>query len=80
LHSNFDQKGNPVVKQFGIKYKHWNTVFDSVYAATLGKPLTTLNEPENGHALKEVEAAALAVAEKPEQVVRLLNYVINGTL
>jgi hypothetical protein len=30
--------------------------------------------------LKEVDAAALAVAETPEQVVDILRYVINGEL
>ena len=32
------------------------------------------------HPLKEVDAAALAVAETPEQIVAVLNYVINGEL
>jgi len=32
------------------------------------------------HALKEVDAAALAVAETPDQVVRILAYVLNGEL
>jgi len=32
------------------------------------------------HALKEIDAAAQAVAETPEQVVEILDYVINGVL
>ncbi|MEM7614188.1 MAG: YtoQ family protein, partial [Pseudomonadota bacterium] len=32
------------------------------------------------HALKEVDAAALAVAETPEQVVQILAYVLTGGL
>ena len=32
------------------------------------------------HPLKEVDAAALAVAETPEQIVAILKYVIKGDL
>jgi hypothetical protein len=39
-----------------------------------------LHGPENAHALKEVDAAALAVAETPDQVVAMLRYVIDGAL
>jgi YtoQ family protein len=74
------EKADLVVVRFGEKYKQWNAAFDAGYAAALGKSIITLHDSGNGHALKEVDAAALAVAEKPEQVVRLLNYVINGTL
>ncbi len=35
---------------------------------------------EDDDALEEVDAAALAVAETPEQVVRLLAYVVKGEL
>ena len=35
---------------------------------------------EHQHALKEVDAAALAVVESPNQDVEILNYVLNGTL
>ena len=34
----------------------------------------------NQHALKEVDAAAVAVTETPEQVVHILRYVLEGTL
>jgi len=74
------EKADLVVVRFGEKYKQWNAAFDAGYAAALGKSLITLHDPENGHALKEVDAAALAVAENPEQVVQLLSYVINGKL
>ena len=43
-------------------------------------PLVTLHDPEHTHALKEVDGAALAVAETPEQIVRILEYVIEGRL
>jgi len=69
-----------VVVRFGDKYRQWNAAFDAGYAAALGKPLIVLHPPEHGHALKEVDAAAEAVAETPEQVVAILDYVINGTL
>jgi len=69
-----------VVVRFGEKYKQWNAAFDAGQAAALGKSLIILRPPEHGHALKEVEAASDAVAETPEQVVRVLDYVINGRL
>ena len=69
-----------VVVRFGDKYRQWNAAFDAGYAAALGKPIIVLHPPEHGHALKEVDAAALAVAEKPEQVVAILAYVIEGRL
>lgn len=69
-----------VVVRFGEKFKQWNAAFDAGYAAALGKPLITVHGAEHGHALKEVDAAALAVAETPEQVAHLLQYAITGRL
>ena len=69
-----------VVVRFGEKYKQWNAAFDAGYAAALGKSLIVLHPPEHQHALKEVDAAALAVAEEPRQVVEILRYVLDGTL
>ena len=69
-----------VVVRFGDKYKQWNAAFDAGYAAALGKALVVLHGADHQHALKEVDAAALAVAEEPEQVVQILAYVLNGTL
>jgi hypothetical protein len=43
-------------------------------------PLVTLHDPDINHPLKEVDAASLATAETPEQVVRILKYVIDGEL
>ena len=74
------EKADVVVVRFGEKYRQWNAAFDAGYAAALGKALITLHEPGQAHALKEVDAAAMAVAEEPEQVVRILNYAVNGTL
>lgn len=69
-----------VVVRFGEKYKQWNAAFDAGYAAALGKALIILHAKEVSHALKEVDAAALAVAETPEQVINILKYVQNGEL
>ena len=69
-----------VVVRFGEKYKQWNAAFDAGYAAALGKSLVVMHGAEHHHALKEVDAAALAVVESPNQVVEILNYVLNGTL
>lgn len=71
---------NIVVVRFGEKYKQWNAAFDAGYAAALGKSIIVMHQPDHQHALKEVDAAALAVVETPEQVVRILQYVIDGTL
>ena len=73
-------RADVVVVRFGEKYRQWNAAFDAGYAAALGKPLIVLHPPEHQHALKEVDAAAEAVAETPEQVVAILDYVINGQL
>ncbi len=69
-----------VVVRFGEKYKQWNAAFDAGYAAALGKPLIILHPPEHDHALKEVDAAAKAVAREPHQVVEALAYAINGAM
>lgn len=69
-----------VVVRFGDQYKQWNAAFDAGYAAALGKSLVILHGPDHAHALKEVDAAALAVAERPEQVVDILRYVLSGEL
>ena len=69
-----------VVVRFGEKYKQWNAAFDAGYAAALGKSLIVLHGPDHQHALKEVDAAALAVCETPAQVVEILTYVLTGQL
>lgn len=69
-----------VVVRFGDKYKQWNAAFDAGMAAALGKSLIVLSPAEHQHALKEVHAAALAVAEEPEQIVAVLHYVITGKI
>ncbi|GAA3861958.1 YtoQ family protein [Celeribacter arenosi] len=69
-----------VVVRFGEKYRQWNAAFDAGYAAALGKALIVMHGEEHSHALKEVDAAALAVCETPQQVVQILTYVLQGTL
>ena len=74
------EKADIVVVRFGDKYKQWNAAFDAGYAAALGKSLIILHGPDHQHALKEVDEAAEAVAESPEQVVAILNYCMTGRL
>lgn len=69
-----------VVVRFGEKYKQWNAAFDAGMAAALGKPLIVLHGPDHQHALKEVDAAALAVCETSAQVAQCLAYVLTGKL
>ena len=71
-------RADVVVVRFGDKYRQWNAAFEAGYAAALGKPLVTLHDAELGHALKEVDRAAMATAETPEQVVEILSYAIAG--
>jgi len=74
------ERSDVVVVRFGDKYRQWNAAFDAGFAHALGKPVITLHDDGLTHPLKEVDAAALAVAETPDQVVKILNYVIEGTL
>ena len=74
------QDADIVVVRFGEKYKQWNAAFDAGFAAALGKSLIIIHGQDHQHALKEVDAAALAVVERPEQVVHILRYVLDGKL
>jgi YtoQ family protein len=74
------RQADVVVVRFGEKYKQWNAAFDAGFAAALGKPIVTLHPPDHDHALKEIDRAAMATAESPEQVVGLLRYVLEGEL
>ena len=69
-----------VVVRFGDQYKQWNAAFDAGYAAALGKSLIILHGPDHAHALKEVDASALAVAQEPDLVVDILRYVLTSKL
>ena len=74
------ERADVVVVRFGDKYRQWNAAFDAGFAAALGKPIITLRDHALTHPMKEVDAAALAVAEHPDQVVEILEYVIDGRL
>jgi len=72
------QKCDLAIVRFGDRYKQWNAAFDAGYCAASGKPYITLHEQDIVHPLKEVDAAAMAWAETPEQVVEILTYVVNA--
>ena len=65
------------VVRFGDKYRQWNAAFDAGMLAALDKPYITLHDESLIHPLKEVDAAAMAWAESPEDVVELLKYVTS---
>ena len=66
------------VVRFGDKYKQWNAAFDAGCCAAMGTPYITLHAEDIIHPLKEVDAAAMAWATTPEQVVEILKYVVSG--
>jgi YtoQ family protein len=74
------EEADLVIVRFGDKYKQWNAAFDAGYAAASGTPLVVMHGDDHQHALKEVDAAALAVIETPAQAVQILAYVINGDM
>ena len=76
----FIEQADIVVVRFGEKYKQWNAAFEAGYAAALGKSIIVMHGTDNQHALKEVDAAALAVVENSNQVVGILEYIEKGTL
>ncbi len=72
------EKCDIAIVRFGDKYKQWNAAFDAGYCAALGKPYITLHSEELIHPLKEVDAAAMAWATTPQQIVEVLRYVISA--
>jgi YtoQ family protein len=75
---NLIKKCDIAIVRFGDKYKQWNAAFDAGCCAALDKPYITLHDESIIHPLKEVDAAALAWAQNPEQVVETLQYVISA--
>ncbi len=65
------------VVRFGDKYKQWNAAFDAGFLAALGTPYITLHDENIIHPLKEVDGAAMAWAQSPDQVVEILKYVTS---
>lgn len=69
-----------VIVKFGEKYKQWNAAFDAGYASALNKSIIVIHNDDHQHALKEVDASASAVAKDQPQVVRILKYILGGSL
>ena len=74
------EKSDIVVVRFGEKYKQWNAAFDAGYASALNKSLIIIHNDEHQHALKEVDAAALAITKNIDEVVDILKYTIKGKI
>jgi YtoQ family protein len=72
------EKCDIAVVRFGDRYKQWNAAFDAGYCAAMGKPYVTLHDEDIIHPLKEVDAGAMAWAQTPDQVVKILKYVISA--
>jgi YtoQ family protein len=70
-------KADLVVVKFGDEYRQWNAAFDAGYAVAKGKPLIVLHPENLRHPLKEVDAAAMAVTQTPEQVVQILQHTVT---
>ena len=74
------ERADLVVVRFAGKYREWNAAFDAGQAVAMGTPLVVVHDEELRHALKEVDAQAMAIAQTPEQVVQILQYAIEGRL
>lgn len=72
------EKAEIVVVRFGENYRQWNSAFDAGFAVAHGKSLISWHDESLNHALKEVDAAATAVALNVEQVVKSLSYICTG--
>ena len=77
---NAIQKADIVIVRLGEKYKQWNAAFDAGYASALNKSLIIIHNDEHQHALKEVDAAAVAVTKNNDEVINILKYSINSSL
>ena len=76
----FIKDSDVIIVKFGEKYKQWNAAFDAGYAAALNKSIIVIHNEDHQHALKELDAAASAVATDQKQAVRILKYVLEGSL
>ena len=74
------EESDIVVVKFGEKYKQWNAAFDAGYAAALGKSLIIMHQDDCQHALKEVDASALATVKSNRELLDIFRYVITGKL
>jgi len=66
------------IVRFGDKYKQWNAAFEAGICAAIDTPYITLHDDTIIHPLKEVDAAAMAWAKTPEEVVEVLKYVTTA--
>ena len=69
-----------VIVRFGDEYKQWNAAFEAGYAIGLSKPLIVIHSEKNQHALKEIDAVALAVTKNVDEVINALRYIIEGKI
>jgi len=76
---NLIAQADIAVIRFGDKYKQWNAAFDAGMCAASDVPYITLHDDSIIHPLKEVDAAAMAWAQTPAQVVETLRYVIQAS-
>lgn len=74
------EQSDIVVVRFGEKYKQWNAAFEAGFSAALSKPIIIIHQDEHQHALKEIDAASLAVTRNVDEVVRVLQYTIKGKI
>ena len=70
------KRADIVVVRFAGKYREWNAAFDAGQAVAMGTPLIVVHDDDLRHALKEVDARAMAVAKEPGQVVDILRYAV----
>lgn len=76
---NLIAQADIAVIRFGDKYKQWNAAFDAGMCAASDVPYITLHDDSIIHPLKEVDAAAMAWAKNPAQVVETLCYVTQAS-
>ena len=68
------EQADVVIVKFGEKYRQWNAAFEAGYAVAKGKQLITIHPTEFTHALKEIDASAVATTTDAAQVVEILKY------
>ena len=71
-----DRDCDVIIVKFGEKYKQWNAAFDAGYATALNKSMIVIHNDDHQHALKEVDAAASAVASNQTQAFQILKYIL----
>ena len=74
------KESDVIIVKFGEKYKQWNAAFDAGYASALNKSVIVIHSDQHQHALKEIDAAAAAVASDQKQAFQILKYILDGTL